>query len=204
MRKLKIQEIIPLTIQGEGFNVGTPCSFIRLFGCPVGCYFCDTGYASNEGQLPDYKEMEIDEIKAELQSESVVITGGEPFVNPNFAFLLLELGEKTVGIETSGIKYSDALTDEWITLSPKEHLNKKAPVDRQIAQRANELKLIVSEESDFGHYSGLVQQFKKQNKPVYVQPEWSKMSQCLDMLIELANKNDVKLSLQTHKLIGVR
>lgn len=204
MRKLKIQEIIPLTIQGEGFNAGTPCSFIRLFGCPVGCYFCDTGYASSEKQLPDYKEMEIDEIKAELQSENVVITGGEPFVNSSFAFLLLELSKQIVSIETSGIKYSDALSDEWVTLSPKEHLNKKAPVDKQIAQRANELKLIVSEESDFNYYSDLVQRFKKQNKPVYVQPEWSKMSQCLDMLIELANKNGVKLSLQTHKLIGAR
>ena len=148
--------------------------------------------------------MEIDEIKAELQSENVVITGGEPFVNSSFAFLLLELSKQIVSIETSGIKYSDALSDEWVTLSPKEHLNKKAPVDKQIAQRANELKLIVSEESDFNYYSDLVQRFKKQNKPVYVQPEWSKMSQCLDMLIELANKNGVKLSLQTHKLIGAR
>jgi organic radical activating enzyme len=205
LRKLKIQEIIPLTIQGEGFHAGTPCSFIRLFGCPVGCYFCDTGYAANEEKRPEYKEMTISEIKAELQSENIVITGGEPFTNIDFAYLLLELNEKTVSIETSGIRYNPALNKEWVTLSPKEHLNKKASLNQHTIARANELKLIVAEESDFYYYSSLVVLFTSQNKPVYIQPEWSNMNQSLEMLIELANRHKaVKLSLQTHKLIGVR
>jgi len=204
MRKLRVQEIIPLTVQGEGFNAGMPCSFVRLFGCPVGCYFCDTGYSANEKKPPVYHEMTTDEIKTELLSDNVVVTGGEPFVNLNFAYLLLELFDKRVSIETSGIKFSDTLTNEWVTLSPKEHLNKDALIDRRLAQRANELKLIISKESDFDYYSSLVQHFKEQSKPVYIQPEWGIMSQSLEMLIGLANENEVKLSLQTHKLIGVR
>lgn len=193
-----------MTIQGEGFHAGTPCSFIRLFGCPVGCWFCDTGYATDKEERPDFREMTIADIQAELESNNIVVTGGEPFVSLDFAFLLLELNKKKVSIETSGIRYSHALTKEWVTLSPKEHLNPKAQIDKEIVHRANELKLVVSQESDFNYYSHLVQFFKEQGRPVYIQPEWSNMSNSLDMLIELANRNSVKLSLQTHKLIGVR
>jgi len=148
--------------------------------------------------------MTIAYIKSQLQSDKIVITGGEPFVSPDFSYLLLELNEKVVSIETSGIRYSAAVTNEWVTLSPKEHLNKKALVNEQVAERANELKIVVAKESDFSYYSDLVQSFKEQNKPVYIQPEWSAMSQSLEMLIELANIHNVMLSLQTHKLIGVR
>lgn len=148
--------------------------------------------------------MTIGYIKAQLQSDNIVITGGEPFVSPDFPYLLLELNDKFVSIETSGIRYSGAITNEWVTLSPKEHLNKTALVNEQLAQRANELKIVIAKEADFNYYLDLIQYFKEQNKPVYLQPEWSNMSGNLEMLIELANKNGVKLSLQTHKLIGVR
>ena len=43
------QETFQDTIQGEGAQVGRPCDFIRLYGCPVGCYFCDTGYGFPDG-----------------------------------------------------------------------------------------------------------------------------------------------------------
>ena len=80
---INIQEIIPLTIQGEGYHTGLPCSFIRLFGCPVGCYFCDTGYASGS-DLPSFKRLSFNEVVNQLRSKNVVITGGEPCVDPEF------------------------------------------------------------------------------------------------------------------------
>jgi len=43
MEKLRIHEYFLETIQGEGFWSGCPADFIRLWGCPVGCSFCDTG-----------------------------------------------------------------------------------------------------------------------------------------------------------------
>lgn len=41
---IPVHETFQETIQGEGYWSGTPCDFIRLSGCPVGCWFCDTGY----------------------------------------------------------------------------------------------------------------------------------------------------------------
>ena len=45
---LKINEIFD-TIQGEAFYTGTPATFIRLQGCPVGCHWCDTKHTWSEG-----------------------------------------------------------------------------------------------------------------------------------------------------------
>ena len=43
---LKINEIFD-TIQGEAYFTGTPATFIRLQGCPVGCAWCDTKHTWN-------------------------------------------------------------------------------------------------------------------------------------------------------------
>ena len=50
-----IHETFQETVQGEGHWVGLPVDFIRLAGCPVGCYFCDTGYA-NGNQVKGYQQ----------------------------------------------------------------------------------------------------------------------------------------------------
>ena len=39
--KFNVQETFQSTLQGEGYNSGRVCDFIRLYGCPVGCFFCD-------------------------------------------------------------------------------------------------------------------------------------------------------------------
>ena len=44
---INIHETFQETLQGEGYHTGTACDFIRTYGCPVGCYFCDTGYEPN-------------------------------------------------------------------------------------------------------------------------------------------------------------
>ena len=47
--EFNVHETFQDTVQGEGYHAGTPADFIRLYGCPVGCFFCDTGYASPDG-----------------------------------------------------------------------------------------------------------------------------------------------------------
>lgn len=202
---LKIQEIIPLTIQGEGFHSGMPCSFIRLFGCPVGCYFCDTGYSSGS-KHPEYIKLNIEDVLGELQSKNVVITGGEPCINPEFTNLvnsLMTQGYK-VNVETSGIKYLECLDNVWVTLSPKEHLTDNGKIDSGILKRVNELKIVVSSLDDFSYYQNIIYWCKLKDIPVYLQPEWSKKDEILGLIVELANKHNIKVSSQVHKLIGVR
>ena len=50
--KLPIHETFQSTVQGEGYWTGCLVDFIRLYGCPVGCPWCDTGYADPRANLP--------------------------------------------------------------------------------------------------------------------------------------------------------
>lgn len=68
------------TIQGEGPFCGTPCVFVRLFGCNLQCPMCDTDYTSKRSILsPDQIVSMVTDLQGKLYPMLVVITGGEPF-----------------------------------------------------------------------------------------------------------------------------
>ena len=202
--KLPIHETFQCTVQGEGYWTGTLVDFIRLAGCPVRCPWCDTGYANGGKGLPSVPES-IAQLLAQLQSPRVVITGGEPFIHrdlPELVEALLQ-ADKQVSIETSGAYWQDVSPLAWITLSPKEHVNPKYPVQERFWTRANEIKLVVStgEEVDF-YYNYLKKNVKTQ---VFLQPEWNSKESAIPIILELLKKNpSYRLSLQTHKFIGVQ
>lgn len=101
---LDISELF-LSLQGEGPFSGRPAVFLRLSGCiaPL-CPWCDTMYACKPGRkvsLPDI----CDEILS-FETELVVITGGEPFLQwdagvKRLEKILLEKGCR-VQYETGG------------------------------------------------------------------------------------------------------
>ena len=202
--KLPIHETFQCTVQGEGYWTGTLVDFIRLAGCPVGCPWCDTGYANGGKGLPSVPQS-IAQLLAQLQSPRVVITGGEPFIHrdlPELVEALLQ-ADKQVSIETSGAWWQYVSPQAWITLSPKEHVNPKYPVQERFWTRANEIKLVVStgEEVDF-YYNHLKKNVKSQ---VFLQPEWSSKESAIPIILELLkNHPSYRLSLQTHKFIGVQ
>ncbi|MDD1469698.1 7-carboxy-7-deazaguanine synthase QueE [Dolichospermum sp. ST_sed5] len=130
--KLPIHETFQSTVQGEGYWTGCLVDFIRLSGCPVGCPWCDTGYADGGTNLPRVNHS-IGELLAEIISPRVVITGGEPFIHKHLPELVQALlaANKQVSIETSGSFWQEVSPAAWITLSPKEHINPKYPVQNQ-------------------------------------------------------------------------
>lgn len=98
---LRVVEIFK-TIQGEGPYTGTPAVFVRLAGCNLACYFCDTDFES------DAQVMRVDTILLNVLHSIegiglVVITGGEPLLQ-NIAPLCQELLARglRVQIETAG------------------------------------------------------------------------------------------------------
>jgi 7-carboxy-7-deazaguanine synthase len=202
--KLPIHETFQSTVQGEGYWTGSLVDFIRLSGCPVRCPWCDTGYADGGANLPRV-ERSISELLAELKSPRVVISGGEPFIHkhlPELVQALLAAG-KQVNIETSGSFWQEISPDAWITLSPKEHINPKYPVISQFWSRANEVKIVIETGMEIDFYQEYLATNYKQY--VYLQPEWNNSHQAISLILQILQKKPhYKLSLQTHKYIGVQ
>jgi 7-carboxy-7-deazaguanine synthase len=125
---LKISEIF-VGVQGEGCNVGTPMVFIRLFGCTMGCTFCDTKYSWNRNGYgkEEMVEMSVSQILdavRKFDARWVCITGGEPLEQEisSLCSVLKGLGYK-LALETNGSKsaYGLPLLFNWITVAPKKH-----------------------------------------------------------------------------------
>jgi 7-carboxy-7-deazaguanine synthase len=200
---LPIHETFQQTIQGEGYWAGSPADFIRLSGCPVGCSWCDTGYANGGTGLPRSPKS-IDALIAELRSPRVVITGGEPFIHSQLPTLVDAIAAtgRQISIETSGAFWQSISDVTWITLSPKEHISPQYPVRSQMWQRANEIKLVVAMGTELDFYASqlsLVNQV-----PIFLQPEWGQRERTVPLVLDLLKHYpDYRLSLQLHKYVGI-
>lgn len=203
MTLLPIHETFQETIQGEGYWVGTPADFIRLAGCPVGCPWCDTGYAAGGKGLPRSLRL-VPELVAELRSPRVVITGGEPFLYPELSDLVdaIEATGRQVSIETSGAFWQDVSEKAWITLSPKEHISPRYPVQANLWARANEIKIVVETGEEIAVYSQHL--LERSHCPIFLQPEWNSREQSLPLTLKLLQQfPHYRLSVQLHKFVGV-
>jgi 7-carboxy-7-deazaguanine synthase len=201
---IPVHESFQQTVQGEGYWTGTPVDFIRLSGCPIGCHWCDTGYSDGGRELPRSGRT-IDELVAELKSPRVVISGGEPFIHKQLPDLIaaIERTGRQVSIETSGAFWLDVPASTWITLSPKEHVS-KYPVHPLFWKRADEIKIVISTGDELDFYKDHISH-KKSLCQVFLQPEWNQRETAIPKILELLKFHPTyRLSLQTHKFIGVR
>ncbi len=115
---LRVQTIFA-TIQGEGPFVGQPAVFIRMAGCNLRCHFCDTDFESNYANLMTPYEVfkEVQEVARLYRIGLVVITGGEPLLQPlQILFSLLRdgPGKPHIQIETAGTVWMPGL-DHYLT-----------------------------------------------------------------------------------------
>ena len=106
MRIMRITEIF-YSLQGEGFLAGIPSVFVRLAGCPLCCRWCDTKYAWDQTAGRDYSIPEIVQTIQQWPCKFMVITGGEPMINPELPELIksLKARGKHITIENAGITF---------------------------------------------------------------------------------------------------
>jgi len=198
-QKLPVMERF-YTIQGEGVHSGCPAYFIRLAGCDVGCVWCDVkdSWNAEEHPLLSVEDLINDVINA--GANRVIITGGEP--------LMHDLQELTVGLrsnaiavhlETSGVHPMSGEWN-WITFSPKKF---KRPTE-EIFQRAHEMKVIVFHPSDIAWAEELSKKLNSECS-LLLQPEWERSEEMLPLIMNFITSHPQwRLSLQTHKYIGVQ
>jgi 7-carboxy-7-deazaguanine synthase len=189
---LQLSEIF-YTIQGEGTWSGTPAVFVRLAGCNLACDFCDTDYSTKFFATVDQVAATVREVGRDCPM--VVLTGGEPLAQAETPELIeaLRRDGRRVHIESNGTIFTELPEDVWLCVSPKER------VDVRMAARANEAKLIVDARVPEEHVALFA------GKPtILLQPEGNKPANvALALDYAKAHPQRFRLSLQTHKFIGV-
>lgn len=162
------------SFQGEGFHAGRSAYFVRTYGCPVHCPWCDSAGTWHPDFKPDsihrLEPKAIAEKAAASKAEFTVITGGEPSIH-NLQPLTdaLHAVGQAVHLETSGAFRLQGDFD-WITLSPKRW----HPPRQENCARANEFKIIVDTEDAIEEYCKLIQTNTLSKRiPIWLNPEWS-------------------------------
>lgn len=193
---MRINEIF-YSLQGEGFYTGVPSVFIRLSGCNLQCSFCDTSHQF----FVEMSEEEIVHQTVSYPAKHVVITGGEPSLQLTESLInaLHEVG-KYVTVETNGTHELPSNVD-WITLSPKEAFVGTL-ASKVILKQCDEIKVV---------YTGTTLPDYSQIHAThhFIQPcdtgDCKKNNFILKGAIDYCLQHPQwRLSLQTHKLIGVR
>ncbi len=205
---LNIQEIFH-TFQGEGPFCLNPAIFIRLGGCNLACKFCDT-------EFDNYQKLSLKQITQEVKKISkkypntklIILTGGEPLIQPinQLCQILLEQNF-TIQIETNGTIYRKLPKEIKIICSPKVTNNKYHNIREDLLPDITAFKFLISK--TLKNYQSIpnIGQFKY-NSAIYVQPideyDEVKNKNNLEYAKSLCLKNGYNLSLQLHKIIGVK
>ena len=99
---MKINEMF-YSIQGEGPDIGMPAVFIRTSGCNLNCSWCDTNHEDGVNMSNEEIISDVLNVQEYRDVPNVVITGGEPLIQPGITELILELSRKRiVHVETNG------------------------------------------------------------------------------------------------------
>ena len=197
----KINEIFH-SIQGEGCRAGIPSVFIRFSGCNLKCGFCDT--AHQEGIF--LEDSEIFERVNAYQARQIVLTGGEPslFIDEDFIINLKEATGLPVAIETNGTRELPAGID-WVTVSPKFGMSKEGDAGIKV-KHADELKVVFTGQPLEPYFElGCVDSTTEMVlQPCHVNDADEREKNIAGTVSAVLADPRWRLSLQTHRFIGIR
>ncbi len=205
------------SIHGEcnGHHQGRIVTFIRISGCNLKCYYCDTAETQDSSFGTDSTIGEIMDVIESYKNKYICITGGEPLLSPDIKQLLSALWHEgyKISVETNGtqditpyFRYVDSFIIDYKTestgYSPKMlkenyiHLRKKDVV-----------KFVVANSDDITYALFIKERAELQGcKCVFAfSPVADKMTaeQLADSLIKRKVRNAV-LSLQLHKILDLK
>jgi 7-carboxy-7-deazaguanine synthase len=210
MKKYKVKELF-YTLQGEGGQAGRAAVFCRFTGCNLWtgrerdrpkaiCQFCDTDFVGTDGvNGGTYTAKALAQKAAETWGDLskgkpyIVCTGGEPALQLDLPLIeaLHDQGFE-IAIETNGtIELPQGI--DWICLSPKANTE-------IVVAFAHEIKLVYPQQNalpvlfETGHFDHF-----------YLQPmDGTDAEANTKAAVAYCLANPIwKLSLQTHKLLGI-
>ena len=189
------------SLQGEGRNMGRPCVFVRFAGCNLDCPWCDTDVRLRYWQSLDELLCEM----ASYKARSVIITGGEPTVQPEMDVLVDALKARGfwIGVETNGL-LSPAWLDrvDYVACSPKADFAARYEADG-VLRKADEVRIVATSEAVVGFARTV--RARVTATDYYISPceregkiDFATAKSVLEQL------EGWSLSVQLHKLLGFR
>lgn len=196
--KYKINEIF-YSIQGEGRLVGIPCVFVRFAGCNLDCYFCDTNHQDGKYYTKQELEAEVEKITKGDKNIYIVLTGGEPTLQLKETEPLFQ--DYNTQIETNGTNSIPSWIDN-IAISPKTKINlNNINFEGGVSIYAK----LIYEDKKSDYIKKLAHELADKGIEVYIQPlEINGEMNTKETIKFVLDNPRFKLSLQVHKLIGVR
>jgi 7-carboxy-7-deazaguanine synthase len=195
------------TLMGEGGCSGYPSTIVRLGGCNLDCTYCDTKYA-----LHDHRKLSLDKILNRVRSpypHHVLVTGGEPLIQPGTPRLLkclLEKGHK-VCLETNGSLDVSSIDPQVVKVidlkcptSGQEDKNRYQNLKHLTPQ--DEIKFVIADRRDFLWARKILEKYSIQNRVTVL---FSPVERDLEprVLAEwiLREELEVKFQIQLHKIL---
>ena len=202
MIKIKVSEIFT-SFQGEGPYVGTPATFLRLYGCNLNCEWCDTDISTYEMlSVDDVAEILITQMEFN-NIETLIITGGEPTLQmEEVKRLIKELPDDIkIQMETNGSLFEYIPEVEFV-ISPKE--DKEKVFENYYKYDNVFFKFVITSQEDIDEVISLKEKYGY-DKTIWLQGEFSQDGEMADLIREnFPRLENVKLSVQTHKYLNQR
>lgn len=202
MIEIKVSEIFT-SFQGEGPYIGTPATFLRLYGCNLNCQWCDT-------DISTYEMLSVDDVAEILMTQMefnninlLVITGGEPTLQmEEIKRLIKELpGDIKIQLETNGSIFEYLPEIEYV-ISPKE--DKEKVFENYYRYDNVFFKFVITCEEDIDEVISIKNKYGY-DKTIWLQGEFSKDILMADLIREnFPRLENIKLSVQTHKYLSQR
>ena len=202
MIEIKVSEIFT-SFQGEGPYIGTPATFLRLYGCNLNCQWCDT-------DISTYEMLSVDDVAEILLTQMefnyinlLVITGGEPTLQmEEIKRLIKEIPEDIkIQLETNGSIFEYLPEIEYV-ISPKE--DKEKVFENYYKYDNVFFKFVITCEEDIDEVISIKNKYGY-DKTIWLQGEFSRDALMADLIREnFPRLENVKLSVQTHKYLNQR
>lgn len=205
MSRVKLTETF-VSIQGEADAVGWPTFFIRLTGCPLRCVYCDTQYSFYGGEWRDVAQ--VVDLASGSGVRHVCVTGGEPLAQKSCLELLAALCDAgfEVSLETSGamdVAPVDPRVSRVVDLKTPDsgEVGRNRLANLEVLSPRDQVKIVVCSRSDYEWARDLLRARRSWPCQVLLSPAWGQLAACELAEWILADRLDVRLQLQLHKLL---
>lgn len=210
---LYVDEIF-LSIQGESTDSGRPCTFVRLYGCNIGCKYCD----QPQGREDKHK-MSLDRVEDIIRKfgcRYICITGGEPLMQEEVYTLIYDLvaQDYEVSIETSGCypipydNYGRSFKYVMDIKCPSSGVSNKNIYENLFNLNSkDEVKFVISDREDYDFAKQVLRKYPTTAKvlfsPVYNEYNRSVVGSSLVTWLCNDKIDNARVQIQIHKVLGV-